>query len=252
MNEQTVLNELTKELVTTHTVTQVRLLKLIKTEKEAGMNAFMLYNFYAVTASLQLTSQIKATDTFCMNGLGWGKDRFYKAKAILTKEGLIETIQKRDAQGKMEKVYILVHYLKTTPSVSRSLGDPDSGEQVTNALDKKLNALDKNIINNTSLRKEEFGNSSINEGIKTLSSLLGQNPAKERYNRFALKRLYKTYGEERTLKAIRFAFQVREMKYAPQIFNYMDLEEKWPRLEGFARRRVESPNMLNVEDFRHA
>lgn len=81
-----------------------------------------------------------------------------------------------------------------------------------------------------------FGNVDINEGIATLTELLGEKPEDLQLNKYALRRLYVKRTKERTLKAIRYAFYVRQTdKFAPRIFNYIELEKKWVRLEEYAK-----------------
>jgi hypothetical protein len=80
-----------------------------------------------------------------------------------------------------------------------------------------------------------YGQPDVARGIKTLRELLDSPlpKKKEKYERFAVYRLIQMYGAERIEKAIRFAFKIRLMPYAPSIYSYTDLEEKWKKLEDF-------------------
>ncbi len=167
--QQQFINELNKEIIITHTVTASRLLK----KGKGGVDAFTLYNFYCWVASWQLTNKVKATDKFCIQGLHWGKPRFIKAKSLLIKEGVIETIVKKDEKGRIIGYYIHIHYLNGfTPKRAKPEVSPDTSgrkktrgivsHQVENrpssALDKKKSALDKKSMSaeqtNWQLEKE--------------------------------------------------------------------------------------------------
>ena len=150
--KQEVVNELTKEIIVTHTVTASRLLK----KGKVGVNAFTLYNFYCWVASWQLSNKVKATDKFCLRGLHWGKKRLLRAKQLLIKEGIVETVVRKDKEGKISGHFIHIHYLngftpkpEVLPDTSgspktRGMENHRVVSRTTIALDKKRSALDKN------------------------------------------------------------------------------------------------------------
>jgi len=110
--------------------------KLISENSDSAL----LYLFYHKTSKLQKTNSIWATNTFAMKGLGWGRDRFYKAKKVLQDLDLIEEVRNRDDLGKITACYLVLKYLKS--SKNHSVGFPECGKQETNALSsKKKNAL---------------------------------------------------------------------------------------------------------------
>ena len=78
-----------------------------------------------------------------------------------------------------------------------------------------------------------YGNHDINEGMAKL-----EHKTKEKLNRFALQRLYTKYSKERVLRGWDFSQKHKNERYCPQVYNYLDLEEKWKPLEDFARRAV--------------
>uniref|UniRef100_A0A6M3XBY6 Uncharacterized protein n=1 Tax=viral metagenome TaxID=1070528 RepID=A0A6M3XBY6_9ZZZZ len=111
--------------------------------------AVALYLFYYKTCFLQKTNIIHATDTFCMTGLEWGKQKFYKAKAILIKLRLVELHKIRNKEtGQIQMIYIKIPYFLTlarilldqTVEISTTQETPPLGNRETNAYNKKLNA----------------------------------------------------------------------------------------------------------------
>ena len=71
-----------------------------------------LYCFYYLTARRQKTNQPWASDSYCMNGLGWSGGRFYKAKKLLLQHRFIEIVKKsRNANGTFGKTYVKVCYM---------------------------------------------------------------------------------------------------------------------------------------------
>lgn len=114
-----------------------------------GADAIALYMFYYYTAKWQKTNQPKATTNFCLKGLGWGEDRFKRAKKILRKCDLIEDVFTKDKEGKISGWYIKIKYLwrnetiekiKTTPPEK-----PPTGKQRSNALsDNNIKCLKRN------------------------------------------------------------------------------------------------------------
>jgi len=112
-------------------------------------------------------------------------------------------------------------------------------ERITkeNIQKKTTNVESKALTIESSSTNLEYGNPGINEGMDLLKVLLDSNPSRVLQNRYALKRLYTKRTKERTLKAIRYAFSVRDMLYAPVITDYIQLEQKWEILETHARRK---------------
>lgn len=74
--------------------------------------------------------------------------------------------------------------------------------------------------------------------IDKLILLKGEKPAKEHLNRYAAKRLVRSKGLDRVVKALDFAWIVRsEDRFAPRIYSVMDLEEKWDALLDYGKAR---------------
>ncbi len=109
---------------------------------------------------------------------------------------------------------------------------------------------EENIEEDISLSKdkEEFGNSSVNKGMEILTTFFGYKPSMVRMNRYALNRLFRSKGEDRTFKAMEFALSQQNNRFCPVVTSYMDLEQKWSALEVYARRELSGPKKGGVLD----
>jgi len=57
-----------------------------------SQDAFIVYFHYMYTGMMQNTNQPWANDSDMIQGLGWTKERFYKAKKLLKSVGLVESL----------------------------------------------------------------------------------------------------------------------------------------------------------------
>lgn len=115
---------------------------------KVGIDAKSLYEHYQFTALLQRTNSVWALDTYCRQGLDWGRDRYDKAKNLLKDLDLIEEYQEKDGKGRFTKKYVKVKTKRVELEPVRlsenpQAGEPASGKTTTNALTKKVNALTK-------------------------------------------------------------------------------------------------------------
>lgn len=108
--------------------------------EENGADAVALYFFYYKTAKKQGTYQIRATQNFCMKGLGWGDRRFRDAKAVLDKFSLVEVIKSSS------KWYIKLNYVKRNLRQNAVVGSEPNLRQKEVLHSEGTNAL--NNINN--------------------------------------------------------------------------------------------------------
>lgn len=99
------------------------------------------------------------------------------------------------------------------------------------------NNIDNNIDNNNTTKvvlektPEKFGNSDINELFDEWEKVCGfRVTSKVRLNRYACQRMLKSRGKDSILKALPYVAESQSDKYAPNIVNFMDLEEKWNAL----------------------
>lgn len=115
----------------------------------------------------------------------------------------------------------------------------------------KDNILDTKVSNKkqASGKNKTFGNPLLNQGLDLLEELYPKFTNKQ-LNRYALNRLIKTKGSERVFKAIKYAKEIKQKEYAPQISSFINLEKKWDQLEDFARRQKPTRNSGFSEGFK--
>lgn len=117
-----------------------------------GIDSMALYMHYQFTATLQRSNQVWAADKYCREGLDWGRDRFEKAKQLLTDLGIIEIIKNKNSKGQFGKSFVKLKRGKVDlePSDLDRLPEnkqadlPTSGQTATNALSNNINALSNN------------------------------------------------------------------------------------------------------------
>jgi hypothetical protein len=193
--------------------------------KGISIDAMTLYVFYCMKSKREGNTSIKATDSYCMSGLSWGKDRFTRAKKILRDEGIIETVTRRDENNKITGHYLFIHFLpkKARGTESHPVAQPEGGKQETNARDINISARDKKerlVSKDTkALRatealqeKKTFGNHLINHLGGKFQQLYGITPIDTDWRRQAwaligkLKTSFKRKGitptDEKVLAAI--------------------------------------------------
>ncbi len=86
----------------------VGLYKMFMAAGAAGQEANLLYDHLIFTARLQTTNQVRATDEYLRNGLGWGLAKVKRAKAFLSSRGLIEYVKDRRDDGRILKSFIRI------------------------------------------------------------------------------------------------------------------------------------------------
>lgn len=116
--------------------------KIFQDQKEKGSkrpedpaaDMWLLYGFYFDKGRHDQTNQPWALDTYCMKGLNWGTDKFYRIKKLLMKHEFIEQIKRTDEKGRYRKgakgkagaFFIKVNSMNITTSL-QSPRDPYSG-----------------------------------------------------------------------------------------------------------------------------
>ena len=95
------LNDIADDLLILNKATIETLYKL-----DDSADCIALYLFYYKTAKWQKTNIIKASDTYVIKCLKWGKEKLYKIKNTLREHGLINVIQRRK-DGKKAKRYAI-------------------------------------------------------------------------------------------------------------------------------------------------
>lgn len=101
----------------------------------------------------------------------------------------------------------------------------------TNKLSTKILNTKDNNTNVLEKAPETFGNSDINDLFDEWERVCGYKiTSKVKLNRYTCQRLLKSRGKESILKALPYVAESQSDKYAPNIVNFMDLEEKWNAL----------------------
>ena len=175
---------------------------------EENLNCLTLYLFYYKTAKWQNHNPIKASDDYCKKCLHWGIDKLQATKKRLKEMELIEIIQRKDEQGKIEGWYIKVNYLvnETTIPETTIPSKPQLVPQETNTINNIYINTNNNINTKKKVIKEkygtygrvklttdeylklvnEFGEEFIKQQIELLDEYLQMNNNKNKYTDFNL------------------------------------------------------------------
>lgn len=140
--EDVVLEDLSNELFI---INQITVDRIFSSDNPA--DNFSLYSFYYKTAKWQKSTLARATDSYVMDCLKWGKERLKKAKDSLKEMGLIQVIQKRD-DNRISGWFIKVNYIPNSISVSdrQEVSLSTCRNKETNNIDNKNNKY-LNIFN---------------------------------------------------------------------------------------------------------
>lgn len=210
-------------------------------EQNAG-DLFSLYCFYYFTAKWQHTNQAWALKEYCMKALDWGDERFSRTYKRLEELKLIETIIRRNEDGKMKRKsrYVRVKFIwgreRLTDEIIHQrenplLGKPSTGDSVTNALStNSLNALSvgseqTKILNSTPVETEleyiliggyeeaeNFDSDGNISGNKIINSVTGK-----KITNWELNKLKQAYKEKYNLSAKKEERQVLKKKEKPEV-----------------------------------
>lgn len=153
-----------------------------------------------------------------------------------TKRGIMKNLQdlvQAGLIGKKEKIingvkFCEYYVTKFTGVVNKVQGGIEQSSP--NTIEDKI---EDNIDNTNVLEKtpETFGNSDINDLFDEWERVCGYKiTSKVKLNRYTCQRLIKSRGKESILKALPYVAESQSDKYAPNIVNFMDLEEKWNAL----------------------
>ena len=105
-----------------------------------------LYVFYYYTAKWQKTNCIKATRSFVIKGLKWGKNRFSRAHKKLAELGLIESVIRKDTGGKMQGHYVRVKYLWKHESLIFEPKKPQAPKADNGKTNKKTTSTKNHLV----------------------------------------------------------------------------------------------------------
>ena len=86
---------------------------------------------------------------------------------------------------------------------------------------------------------KQFGNIEINELFNEWEKQCGfKIDSKVKQNRYACQRLIKSKGLDKTLKVLEIVSEAQKDKYAPGIYNFIDLAEKWNNLAIWYQKKM--------------
>lgn len=117
-------------------VTAETLQMLSRQENYADLLA--LYMAYVEITTWQNGNNIRATNSFMMSRLHWGRERFFSAKKQLEDLGLVDTKTDR-AEGKITKHYVLVRHVSKVYQKPQCGFDPSVVLETTNTNNYKEN-----------------------------------------------------------------------------------------------------------------
>lgn len=95
---------------------------------------------------------------------------------------------------------------------------------------------DNNVITSKEGQSPSFGKPEINQLLE-YGQTLGFAPTKQTLNRYCINRLLKSHTLDQLKKAAEFSQQIRDEAYAPQVNNWLDLEEKYLKLRDWVKRQ---------------
>lgn len=176
------------------------------------------------------------SDSQIVEMTGLKKQHVWRTKQALLKRNIVT---KNGYKISFQKDYTRWRELPKMVTVTKSGNKvTKSGIEVTKFGANKRNytkETNTNVLGDKSPVRRDFRNPDIQEGIELLKQNQG-HVVKENLNRYALQRLYKVYGKEKVLGVFKYACKIRGRQYAPQILNFMDLEQKWGNLEEYGKR----------------
>ena len=125
-----------------------------------------LYMFYHKQCKLQKTNQSFTTSNFVMQWLRWGRDRFAKAKNLLTDLWLVEDISDKWEDWKIKGWYIKLNYIESTDDQNILDATKNHPTDLTQCGSQRTNAWSTKGINAWS----DKGSSHIEEKTSTEKS----------------------------------------------------------------------------------
>lgn len=163
-----------------------------------------------------------------------------------TKRSIIEVLKKLvddDLLGKNEKIVNGVKFceyytLKFTGSEKSSVGvvkkvhhgsEKSSPNNIIDNIKDNIDTTNTKVL--VAAEPQEFGNKEINDLFRIWEDKLGfKVDTKVKQNRYACQRLLKSRGFENIVKVLDVLAEAQQDQYAPTIYNFMDLADKWNNL----------------------
>lgn len=145
--------------------------------------------------------------------------------------GYLKRTRSQNAKGQFDYIYDIFEKPWTDFRVTVNRHTGNVPQLNTNKLSTKELNTDNTTTNVVGETPETFGNSDINDLFDEWERVCGYKiTSKVKLNRYTCQRLLKSRGKESILKALPYVAESQSDKYAPNIVNFMDLEEKWNAL----------------------
>jgi len=150
--------------------------------REYGSDALSLYVAYVGISQWQETNQIYASESFMMQRMQWGKDKFRKNKKLLVDGGFVETIKKVDKRNRVLRWLIKVHYLVQLQTSDFQTSDNPPGGSSRRVDNPTTSALEETkCFRRNKSALEERSNNKKKQEKKELQNL-PQEPSPETYS----------------------------------------------------------------------
>jgi phage replication O-like protein O len=101
----------------------------------------------------------------------------------------------------------------------------------------------KDTITKVIEKTPEFGNKDINSLIRIFENHNLKITTKQKLNRYAANRLIKKYGLSKITRLAEYSLSITEKRYAPQVTNILDLEEKLPKIILYWKKHSQSKSI---------
>jgi hypothetical protein len=219
-----------------------------------GIDAMALYMHYLFTSKLQKTGSIKALDTYCREGLDWGRDRMLKAKQLLADLNIAVTVIRRDEKGRILGSYVKIKAGKAPLEPIQLSENPQvdsvtSGQTDVNAYPNKLNAfpiIDESNKSDSSSHKQPLSSDDQKAVLKAVNKALSANRNDIEHVPLEEGSAAATALPEQSEGQISVA-QKKEKKYTPEQIDFKKkvlkiFEEKYEKRNHF-------PPVFNIKDW---
>lgn len=149
----------------------------------------------------------------------------------LEQNGYLKRTRSQNSKGQFDYIYDIFEEPCTENLVTDDLCTENVSQLNTNKLSTKELSKDNTTTIVVGETPETFGNSDINDLFDEWERVCGYKiTSKVKLNRYTCQRLLKSRGKDSILKALPYVAESQSDKYAPNIVNFMDLEEKWNAL----------------------
>lgn len=164
----------------------------------------------------------------------------------LETNGYLKRTRTQDGKGRFDYVYdIYEKPHREKPHTENPCTESPCTENRLQLNTEKLNTEELNKDNIDTIPKgiektpEKYGNPEINELFDEWEKQCGfKIDSKVKQNRYACQRLIKSKGLDKTLKVLEIVSEAQKDKYAPGIYNFIDLAEKWNNLAIWYQKKM--------------